>query len=32
LREELLLEMDNVDGHGVRCFLLQGRTDAERGA
>lgn len=32
LREELLLEMGNVDGHGVRCFLQQGRTDAQRAA
>jgi hypothetical protein len=32
LREELLLEMGNVDGHGVRCFLDQGRTDAEQTA
>lgn len=29
-REELLLDMGNVDGHGVRRFLHQGRTDAER--
>jgi len=30
LREELLLEMGDVDGHGGRCFHHQGRTDAER--
>ena len=32
LREEMLLDMGNVDGHGVRCFLQQGRTDAQRAA